>query len=240
MSDYLDIRDGTHDTPKYVAKGIPLITSKNLSAGTLDFSKVDFISHDDHLAISQRSKVDEGNILFTMIGSIGNPVVVKKDRDFSIKNVALFKPMLSSVTNMKYIKYFLMIAQEEMRKIARGAVQPFVSLRILRAYEFPLPPLTEQRRIATAIESAYAVIDEIEHSKADLQSAVVAAKSKIFSLAIRGKLVLQDPDDEPASVLLERIRAECESLAKAGKIKDNKSDSGISSCGDRSYYQKLK
>jgi hypothetical protein len=72
----------------------------------------------------------------------------------------------------------------------------------------PLPPLAEQQRIVAVIESAFAVIDEIKRSKTDLQSAVAVAKSKILSLAIRGKLVPQDPNDEPASALLERVRAE--------------------------------
>ncbi|MDR4040680.1 MAG: hypothetical protein Q3W82_03565, partial [Ruminococcus sp.] len=71
----LDVRDGTHDTPKYVPKGIPLVTSKNLCNGSIDFSTAKFISLEDHEAISQRSKVDTDDIMFAMIGSIGNPVL---------------------------------------------------------------------------------------------------------------------------------------------------------------------
>jgi type I restriction enzyme S subunit len=103
----------------------------------------------------------------------------------------------------------------------------------------PLPPLAEQRRIVSAIESAFAVIDELEHSKTDLQSAIVVTKQKILSLAIRGKLVKQDPNDEPASVLLERIRAEREKLISEGKIKRGKGNSSIVRSGDNPYYEKL-
>jgi type I restriction enzyme S subunit len=103
----------------------------------------------------------------------------------------------------------------------------------------PLPPLVEQHRIVTAIESAFALIDEIERGKADLQAAVTAAKSRILSLAISGKLVPQDPDDEPAAALLERIRAEKKSLAKSGKIKSAKGDGGGTAICDNSYYGKL-
>ena len=74
----MDVRDGTHDTPKYVEHGIPLITSKNLSNGYLDFSTAKFISIEDHLSIKQRSKVDDGDILFAMIGSIGNSSSIQR------------------------------------------------------------------------------------------------------------------------------------------------------------------
>ena len=86
-----DVRDGTHDTPKYVDAGYPLITSKNLSSRYLSFEDVKFISESDHLQISERSGVAKGDILLAMIGSIGNPVIVDTNRPFSIKNVALFK-----------------------------------------------------------------------------------------------------------------------------------------------------
>src|SRR5690606_2100995 len=89
----IDVRDGTHDTPKYVEEGFPLITSKNLKNGKLDFSNVKYISPGDHELICKRSRVDEQDILFAMIGTIGNPVLVEDiQNEFSIKNVGLFKP----------------------------------------------------------------------------------------------------------------------------------------------------
>ena len=98
----MDVRDGTHDTPKYVEHGIPLITSKNLSNGYLDFSTAKFISIEDHLSIKQRSKVDDGDILFAMIGSIGNPVLYRGSQEFSIKNMALFKKISDEII-MDYV-----------------------------------------------------------------------------------------------------------------------------------------
>ena len=103
----------------------------------------------------------------------------------------------------------------------------------------PLPPLAEQRRIVAATESALAVIEEIERGKADLQSAAAAVKSKILSLAIRGKLVPQDENDEPAGVLLERVRAEKERLAKAGKTKRGKGENAAPVSAHNSYYDNL-
>ena len=90
LSDIIDVRDGTHDSPKYVPMGIPLVTSKNLSNGTIDYGNVKYITQEDADKINARSMVDDDDILFAMIGSIGNPVLVKKDREFCIKNMALF------------------------------------------------------------------------------------------------------------------------------------------------------
>ena len=78
--DAIDVRDGTHDTPRSVSKGIPLITSKNLTLHGIDFNDVLMISREDHLKIQKRSRVDRGDILFAMIGTIGNPVIVDTDR----------------------------------------------------------------------------------------------------------------------------------------------------------------
>jgi type I restriction enzyme S subunit len=103
----------------------------------------------------------------------------------------------------------------------------------------PLPPIAEQYRIIAAIKSTFAVINEIERNRTDLQTAVTATKSKILSLAIHGKLVPQDSSDEPASILLERIRTEREGLIKTGKIRHSKADSAIIRGGDNSYYGNL-
>jgi type I restriction enzyme, S subunit len=95
----MDVRDGTHDSPKYVISEYPLVTSKNLINGKIDFSTCSFISKEDLDAISKRSAVDDGDILYAMIGTIGNPVIVKKQSEFAIKNVALFKFNNESVFN---------------------------------------------------------------------------------------------------------------------------------------------
>ena len=91
LGDVYDVRDGTHDSPKYQDEGYPLITSKNLKTGYLDFKKVKYISKQSLEKINERSKVNLGDVLFAMIGTIGNPVVVDSLSDFAIKNVALFK-----------------------------------------------------------------------------------------------------------------------------------------------------
>jgi len=91
LGEVCDVRDGTHDSPMYVDVGFSLMTSKNFSRGRIDYSGAKLISEADFIDINKRSKVDRGDIIMPMIGTIGGPVVVDFDPDFAIKNVALIK-----------------------------------------------------------------------------------------------------------------------------------------------------
>ena len=165
FGNYIDVRDGTHDSPKYVETGYPFITSKNLINGKIDFSNVQYITEKDHNNYIQRSYVEDDDILFAMIGSIGNPVLIKKDREFSIKNVALFKPYEKKHTDMKFVLFFLSWIQEYLRKIAKGGMQPFIPLNLFRKEIFiPIPPISEQKRIITKIEEIFKALDGIQRN----------------------------------------------------------------------------
>ena len=159
-----DVRDGTHDSPKYVDKGYPLITSKNLSSGYLSFDDTKLISKEDYIKISQRSAVVKGDILLAMIGSIGNPVIVDTDQPFAIKNVALLKYFDPDYSNPKFLRFFLLNAANEMKALAVGGLQPFVSLNFLRNYPLAIPPLAEQHRIVTKVDKLMAFCDQLEVS----------------------------------------------------------------------------
>lgn len=104
------------------------MTSKNLSSGRLDLTNVKFISEADHRAIAVRSSVDRNDVLFAMIGSIGNPVLVDTDEEFSIKNVALFKYRSPRDSCAEFLLLYLHYVSQHMRKQAAGGVQSFVSL----------------------------------------------------------------------------------------------------------------
>ncbi|MEL6354319.1 MAG: restriction endonuclease subunit S [Cyanobacteria bacterium J06627_28] len=154
----IDVRDGTHDTPKYLEEGVPLITSKNLKSHGIDFKNVEFISQEDHAAISKRSGVELNDVLFAMIGTIGNPVIVENEKEFSIKNVALFKFNKGGVEP----RFFYRILDSDLVKLqlqeaTRGGTQKFVSLKVLRNLQIPLPPLAEQKRIARILDAADAL-----------------------------------------------------------------------------------
>jgi type I restriction enzyme S subunit len=165
LIDVFDVRDGTHDSPKYLTIGIPFITSKNLYGGVLDLTNVKYISEEDHQKFSERSKVDKFDILFAMIGSIGNPVIVDNDLEFSIKNLALFKYYSLHLSEPKFLYHFLSYASLNMQKQSLGGVQSFVSLSYLRKYLFPLPPLAEQKRIVVKVDELMALCDRYEAAK---------------------------------------------------------------------------
>lgn len=122
---------------------------------------------------------------------------------------------------------------------ATGAAQPGLSVANILNVFVPVPPTQEQDRIGNNVYESLKIVEALEQEKIDLQKIIIAAKTKILDLAIRGKLVPQDPNDEPASVLLERIRAEKEELIKQGKIKRDKKESVIFKGDDNSYYQRV-
>ena len=103
----------------------------------------------------------------------------------------------------------------------------------------PLPPHNEQKLIACHVDNVLTRIKLLDSSQDELKNYITILKSKILDLAIRGKLVPQDPNDEPASVLLERIKAEKEELIKQGRIKRDKAESTIFKGDDNSYYEKV-
>lgn len=162
LSDIINVRDGTHDSPKYVPEGIPLVTSKNLSNGMIDYGNVKYITQEDADKINARSMVDDDDILFAMIGSIGNPVLVKKDREFCIKNMALFKKFADTDISMQYMYWFFFYAQYKLKKEASGGVQAFISLSRFREYLVPLPPYEEQIRIANKIEQIMPLCERLK------------------------------------------------------------------------------
>ena len=114
-----------------------------------------------------------------------------------------------------------------------------VTQAILRDTLIPLPPFAEQTRIVTKLHETLSLVDFINDGTEQIATIITNTKAKILDLAIRGKLVPQNPDDEPASALLERIRAEKEELIKQGKIKRDKKESVIFKGEDNSYYQDL-
>ena len=141
----------------------------------------------------------------------------------------------------EFVYTYLLATQESiLNQYAKsGTTVESINVDELKEILIPIPPLAEQRRIVAAVESAFTLIDEIEHNKADLQSAVAAAKRKILSLAVAGRLVPQDPGDEPASALLERIRAGREALAKTAKPKRAATVPAAKQKPDKPHYQKL-
>lgn len=187
----VDVRDGTHDTPKYISEGYPLITSKNLKNNNIDFDKVNYISKEDYEKINLRSKVDIGDVLFSMIGTIGNPVLIKGQTNYAIKNVALFKDI--NLINMTFFRFYLetKFVIDKMKKEAKGSTQKFVSLKYLRNFPICYPSLEEQKRIVNRIESLFAKLDRakelIENTLAQFEQNKMAILHKAFTGELTAK-----------------------------------------------------
>jgi type I restriction enzyme M protein len=156
-----DVRDGTHDSPKYVLEnGIPFVTQKNITKEGLSFDDIQFISREDHQKIIKRSNVEFDDIIISMIGANrGMSCVIDDTREFSIKNVGLIKPL--GKINHTYLLYFLKSqnAQEYISLMSSGGAQQFIGLTTLRKFPIPVPDVVEQTEIVKAIEEEMQLVN---------------------------------------------------------------------------------
>ena len=236
------ITDGTHNSPPNSASGDFLyITAKNIKNLAICLDDATYVSKEIHESIYSRCSPELNDVLLTKDGTIGEVAVNNLNYPFSmLSSVALIKP--SNGILPWFLAYILIsdLLQNKMKKNAKGSALKRIILAQINNFIIPLPPLAEQKRIVTAIEAIFTQIDLMEQNKVDLQTAVKQAKSKILDLAIHGKLVPQDPADEPASVMLERLRAEKEAKIVAGEMKRGKNDSYIyKNSTDNCYYEKF-
>ena len=182
--------------------------------------------------------VTKGDLLVCEGGDIGRSAIWNFDEEIRIQNhLHRLRPYSRIYTKFYY--YIMYLYKANGRINGNGIGLQGLSSNALHKIIVPVPPIEEQKRIVNNITSVLSLLEQIESQKQSLSSQIDNIKSKILDLAIRGKLVPQDPNDEPASVLLERIRAEKEELIKQGKIKRDKKESVIFKGDDNSYYQDL-
>lgn len=150
----LEVTDGTHDSPKPSSTGFPLVTSRHLTQGGIDFSNCYSISEADFLHIAKRSRVDQFDILIGMIGTIWKPVLVKDpDPRFAIKNIALFKFGGNPVKAKRMLAYLQSIAfNQTVAKQSTGNAQKFLSLGLLRRLPIPNPDSASRQSVLVALE----------------------------------------------------------------------------------------
>ena len=202
------ITDGTHNSPINTPKGeYKYVTAKNIKSSGVILDNITFVSKEVHQEIYSRCNPEKGDILYIKDGATtGIATVNTLDEPFSLlSSVALIKP--SHWISNKYLLYYLQssLCYSSVRETMKGVGITRITLKLIEKWQIPLPPFAEQKRIAIEIEHWFALIDQIEQGKADLQTTIKHAKSKILDPAIHGKLVPQDPNDEPAIELLKRI-----------------------------------
>ena len=183
--------------------------------GAIPFLKVADLTKDDEIyvykaeytikeaGLKKTRLVNEGTLLLTNSGAtLGVPKITTFSTTFN-DGIAAFLYINKEI--QLYLYWFLKSKTDSFRKIDQGAAQPNLNTDLIKSIPIPLPPLTEQKRIIKEIKRWFSLINQIDQNKSDLQTIIKQAKSKILDLAIHGKLVPQDPNDEPASELLKRI-----------------------------------
>jgi len=202
-----EVRDGTHDSPKASDNGIPLITSKNLKPTGIDFSKTTLISKEDYEEIFKRSAVSTGDILFSMIGTIGNVGIVGKNTKFSIKNVALFRRN-SEVLNSRYSFYWLKsnTYQDYLEAKKKGGNQKFVSLGVLRDSPVLIAPLNEQIRIADKLDSILAKVDATQARLDKIPNILKRFRQSVLAAATSGELTEEWRDENQVTFNWDEIK----------------------------------
>ncbi len=200
------LTDGSHNPPPKRSNGYTVISAQNIKNGKIVFTDKDRYS--DELGFQKenpRTQITNGDIILGIIGgSIGNVAIF----DLSVpviaqRSISIIDTYVSNI----YCFYLLQstIFQSLFLEKSIGNAQAGVYLGELDKLYIPLPPLSEQQRIVAEIKKWFALIDQIEQGKVDMQTIIKQTKSKILDLAIHGKLVPQDPNDEPAIELLKRI-----------------------------------
>ena len=154
LGEICDVRDGTHDSPKQSLTGKPLVTSKNIKGGIINLSSTYLISNEDYQSINKRSCVHQWDILFSMIGTVGELAIVKNEPQFAIKNIGLFK-MNGDQLLSYWIYYYLHSdnAQENILKNIKGSTQQYIALKDLRLLPIGLPPIEIRQRIVEILKS---------------------------------------------------------------------------------------
>ena len=190
----------------YYGGNIPWLKTGDLNDGLI--TNIPETITEDAVANSSAKINPAGSVLIAMYGAtIGKLGILTFP---ATTNQACCACIEYFAITQHYLFYFLLSHRNMFIAKGGGGAQPNISKEIIVNTAIPLPPLAEQERIVTKIERWFALIDEIEQDKSDLQSIIKQAKSKILDIAIHGKLVSQDPNDEAASKLLKRINPKAE------------------------------
>ena len=173
LSEITDVRDGTHDSPKQKPMGKKLVTSKHLINGKVNHESAYFISEEDFEKINQRSKVDQWDLLFAMIGTgtVGQLALISESSpDYAIKNVGLIKTKDKNLAKWLYFYLQSPQAKNAIDGLISGSSQPYISLGSLRALDIEIPPLPEQKAIASVLSSLDDKIDLLHRQNKTLEA----------------------------------------------------------------------
>ena len=205
------VTDGEHNKPQTVAKGVPLLSAKNIRDGYLDFRDVDFVTENIAEKCLKRCNPELGDILIVCVGAtIGRTSIVIAPRRFCLqRTVGLLKPVKEEILT-EYLYYFLKsgACQNQINSFIRATAIPHFNIDKMKKISVPIPSVTEQKIIVEKISKLFNLANKIQKDTKIAFEKVNAFDQALLAKAFRGELVPQDPDDEPSSVLLERIKAQ--------------------------------
>jgi type I restriction enzyme S subunit len=214
IADVIDTHP-SHRTPPTDENGVPYIGMGDIhDDGTIDFKNARRVSNSVLKEHINRYSISEGDFIFGKIGTIGKPIFIPTKRNYTISpNVILIKPKKDEVQYM-YLYYYLNSAVffEEVQLETKATSQPAYGIKKMRARVIPLPSISEQKIIINRVTLLMNYADKLEARYTKAKAMLDKLPQSILAKAFRGELVVQDPNDEPASVLLERIKEEKEIL----------------------------
>lgn len=211
VEDFAYVASGsTPEKSAFVDSGIPYLKMYNIKNQQIDFDfKPQYIKEEVHNGKLQRSRTEVGDLIMNIVGPpLGKLAIIPSSLPQCNFNQAavLIRPFAFKDTLVKFLFYYLSQMSEINSISTKGSAgQVNISLTQAQNMRVPLPPFAEQKRIVAEIERWFELIDGIERNCDDLKETIKQAKSKVLELAIHGKLVTQDPSDEPAIELLKRI-----------------------------------
>jgi type I restriction enzyme S subunit len=259
------LTDGSHNPPKDAGTGFPMLSSQNVNFGEIDFNSPSrYVNADDFDVENSRTKIESGDVLLTIVASLGRPAVVPNNAPKFVlqRSVAVIKTDLMSEFLCLHLGSPLCVRYYDIH--AKGTAQKGIYLGQLSEMPIVVPPIKEQLRIVAKVDELMALCDQLENQHNNAAEAheklvthllgtltqsqnaedfnthwqrisehfdtlfttevsIDVLKQTLLQLAVMGKLVPQDPNDEPASELLKRIQAEKTKLIAEGKIRKEKS-----------------
>ncbi|MBU5257222.1 restriction endonuclease subunit S [Tissierella praeacuta] len=218
-----DIHYGYTASAKNIDTGVKMLRITDIQDGKVIWENVPYCEIEESKI--KNYKLKYGDILIARTGgTIGKSFLITDLMSTSVFASYLIRVELSTKMFYQYISYFLNsnLYWEQLRDKSKGTGQPNVNAVSLSNLLIPLPPLSEQKLIVEKVDGLFALIDELDSNKEDLLEVINLTRNQVLQEAIQGKLVEQNPEDEPASLLLERIKEERDKLVKEGKIKKQK------------------
>ena len=245
LSDIAQILNGDRGQ-NYPAKnklqdtGIPFVSASNIESGVVISNNLLCMTEAQYKSLGA-GKLITNDIVYCIRGSLGKCGFFTMSKGAISSSLVIVRPFRENNVIRKYLFLYLnaSLAESEIKKYDNGSAQPNLAAKDFARFLIPVPPLDELDTIVKKTDNVLMLVEQITNNKESIKNIISLTTSKILDLAIRGKLVPQNENDEPASVLLERIRAEKEELIKQRKIKRDKRESVIYRGADNSYYERF-